>query len=265
MTAIAYPVLTGVVRGQRRPLTLWGLAVGAVTAVYVGFFPAIGGDEMASLVDGLPAGFVEALGYDQLGTAAGYIESTLFGLMAAILLTVFAIGLGARLIAGHEEDGTLELELTAPVRHRRQYIERLAALWLSTLMLTTAVSAIIGILAVAFSLDISPGNLIAATIGLLLLVLGFGTVAFAVGAATGRRAIALGTSAGMAVTAFMLNAIGPTVDVGWMTAISPWSWFIDSSPLIKGWDLQGLLLLAALPVVAAVAGLAGVRRRDLMV
>lgn len=68
----------------------------------------------------------------------------------------------------------------------------------------------------------------------------------------------------MAVLAFMLDAIGLTVEVEWMTAVSPFSWFLGDRPLFTGFDWQGLALLAAVPLLAAVAGLAGFTRRDLV-
>ena len=265
MTTQTYPVLTGVVRDQRRALSLWAIAVAAVAAVYISFFPSVGGEAMQSMVDSMPEGIVDSFGYDRLGSAAGYIESTIYGFLGPILLLVFAIGTGARLIAGQEEDGTLELELTAPISHRRQYAERLVALWLEVLMLIVVLALAATILILALDLDVAFGNLVAATIGLLLLVIAFGTVAFAIGAATGRRAIALGAASGLAVATYMLSAIGPMVDAGWMTAISPWSWYIQNSPLINGWDVKGLLLLTLIPITAGVVGLTFFRKRDLMV
>jgi ABC-2 type transport system permease protein len=50
-----------------------------------------------------------------------------------------------------------------------------------------------------------------------------------------------------------------------MTAVSPFSWYLAHEPLINGFDVTGLLLLAAIPIVFAVAGLTRFGRRDLMV
>lgn len=69
----------------------------------------------------------------------------------------------------------------------------------------------------------------------------------------------------MAVASFVLDAIGPAVDAGWMTAVSPCSWYLDNEPLANGFDLPGPLLLAIIPVVAVAAGLVRFVRRDLMV
>ena len=258
-------VFSGVLRDQRRSLMLWALALAAVTAMYVSFYPSMGGADLQSVIDNMPEGVVTALGYDRIGTPGGYLSSTVYGLLGPVLLLVFAIGTGARLIAGQEEDGTLELELTAPVARRQVLAERLAALWLSVLALVAVVTVITGLLVAALGMDVGLNQILAGSTGMLLLVLGFGTLAMTVGAATGRRAIALGVTAGLAVLAFMLDAIGPTIEAGWMTAVSPFSWYLANNPLVEGFDLQGLALLATVPIVAVIAGTVMFDRRDLMV
>lgn len=266
MAAKTYPVLNGVLTDQRRPLVLWGIALAAISGFYISVYPAMGGGaEMQSMIDGMPDGMVTALGYDQIGTPGGYISSTVYGLIAPILLLVFAITTGARLLAGQEEDGTLELELTAPVGRRRLLGERIAALWLNLLVLVVAVAVVTFAVVAALDLEVGATKILAGATGLLLLVLGFATIALAVGAITGRRGFALGAAAGLALVAYMLNAIGPTVDAEWMTALSPFAWYLENDPLTQGFDATGLLSLAVVPIVAAIAGVVGIGRRDLMV
>jgi ABC-2 type transport system permease protein len=114
-------------------------------------------------------------------------------------------------------------------------------------------------------MDVGLGEILAGSTGLLLLVLGFATVALAVGAVTGRRAVALGVASGVAVVAFILDALGPAVGAEWMTTVSPFSWYLGEDPLTNGFDWAGLALLGVVPVVAAVAALAAFDRRDVMV
>lgn len=265
MAVETMPVSVGVLKSSRRSMLLWSAALAAVAALYVSVYPAIGGTDLQSLIEGLPEGMVEALGYDQIGTPAGYISSTVYGLLGPILMAVFAIGAGARLVGGNEETGALELELTSPVSRARIYTERMLALWAQITVLAVVIALATGGLATALELDLSMANLAAATLALWLLVLGFGSVAFAVGAVTGRRSVGLAAGAGLAVTAFMLDAIGPSIDVGWMTAVSPFSWYLGERPLQNGLDGQGAILLAVVPIVAGLAGLRLFERRDLMV
>lgn len=265
MTVRGGTVLTGVLKSNRRSLLLWALAVAAVTALYTAFYPSVGGGQMDAMLESMPSEFITAMGFDSMTTAAGYVTSTVYSLLGAVLTLVCTIGLGARLVAGQEEDGTLELELSAPVSRRRIYAERLAGLWLTVLVLVLALSASLGVLSAALELGLTATNVAAASAGLLLFGGALGTVAFAVGAATGRRGIALGSAAGAAVTAYLLNYLSPIAEAPWMEKISPFHWYIGAEPLATGFDWPGLALLAALAVLAALGGAVSFARRDLMV
>ena len=266
MAAENQPAFTWVMRVQRRSLLWWGVALACVSSLYIGLYPSMGANgEMQALIDQRPEAMVTAFGYDQIGSPGGWITSTVYGLIAPVLLLVFAISVGARLIAGEEEDGSLELELTSPIGRQRLFLERLLALWLNVACLVAVVMIVTFALVIGLDMAVPASNIIAGSVGLSLLVVGFGTVAFAVGAATGRRTIALAVASGLAVLAFVFDALGPTVDAAWMTAVSPFSWYIHESPLLHGLDGGRVLLLAMVPIVAAVVGLVRFSRRDLMV
>ena len=259
------PIVRNVMHGQRRALLGWGGAVAAVSVMYTSFYPSMGGgEEMQALLDSMPEGFVEALGYDVVGTAAGYVQSTVYGILGPILLLVFGIATGARLVAGQEEDGTLELEFTAPVSRAQVYAERLGVVWADLLLLVAVMTGITWLITLALDMDVPVGSLVAVALPLLLLAGGFATLAFTIGAASGRRGLAIGVTAGLAVVAYMLNAIGPSAHVEWMSAVSPFGWYIGGDPMLAGPDVAGLVQLAVVPVAAAVAGWVGFRQRDLM-
>ena len=266
MPADRFPVLAGVLRAQARSLLWWGVALALVCSLYIGLYPSMGaGGEIQALIEQMPDAMVNAFGYDQIASAGGWITSTVYRLIAPVLLLVFGIGAGARLVAGEEEDGSLELELASPVARGRLYLERLLALWLDLAVLVAVVAAVTLALVLGLELDVPVLNVLAGSVGLLLLVLGFATVAFAVGAATGRRSLALAVAAGSAVLAYVFDALGPTVGAAWMTAVSPFSWYIEESPIIHGFQPAKLAVLALVPVVAAAAASLRFVRRDLMV
>lgn len=266
MGAETLAVSVGVLREQARALLLWSIAVAAVCAMYISFYPSMGGTgEMQALIDQLPDALVAALGYEEIATAGGWLSSTVYGLLGPALLLVFAIGLGARLVAGQEEDGSLELEYAAPITRDRIFLERWLALFAAVLLLVVVATATTALLVVALDMEVGAEQLLAGSAGLFLLTFGFGTLALAVGAAAGRRAVALGAAAGLAVLAFMLDALGPVIDADWMSNVSPFSWYMGGAPLVNGFDLRGLALLAIVPIVSAGTGLLLFRRRDLMV
>ncbi len=175
-----------------------------------------------------------------------------------------AIGNGSKILAGHEEDGELELELTSPLPRSAIYAQRLAALWAQITVVVGVVSLAILVIDAAEGLAIPRGDLAAATLQLWLLVGFFGSLAFGIGAATGRRGIALGAAAGFAVVSWMFNAIGPTIKQDWMASVSPIGWYMADNPVTRGFQPVDVLLLLAASAVAICVGWFGFGRRDLM-
>jgi ABC-2 type transport system permease protein len=264
MSVEAMPVLTGVLKEQRRSLIVWSAALAAVSAFYISFYPAMGGTTaMQDMIDSLPSGMTQALGYDQIGSAAGYIGATVYGLLGPILMLVFGISMGARLIAGEEEAGSLELEMAAPVDRMQLVRERWLAVAIDLTVLATSVAVATVLLVIGLDLDVNLMNLLAMTVGLLLFALAFASVAFAIGAATGSRTAALGGTAALAVMAYLAHAIGPQIEGGaWMDKISPFGWYKGSDPLINGWDVGGLVLLGAVVVISVPLALVTFANRD---
>ena len=62
-------------------------------------------DQFASYLDNLPDALRSAIGELSLGTPVGYLQSELFSFLGPASILVFAIGAGARSLAGEEEQG----------------------------------------------------------------------------------------------------------------------------------------------------------------
>lgn len=259
------PVARWVLSDSARALALWALALCAIAGMYTSFFPAMESSDLTDLIDNLPDALVGALGYDQIGSAPGYISASVYALLGPALLMVFAVIKAGRLLAADEENGHVELELTAPVARETFLLGRLVAIWLMILTLCAALTvAEIGFVA-ALGLDVATGNLVATGMSLAMLGIAIATVTAAAGAVTGRQVAAVAVGGFVAVAGFLFNAIGPQVGADWMTAVSPMSWYIGGEPLINGVALADVLRPALLSAVAAMIGIAGFRRRDLMV
>ncbi len=261
----AAPVLRWTVRTHLRTWLGWGVVLAAVSALYISFWPAMGDNqEMQALVDGMPEALVTAMGYDAIGSPAGYLESTVYALLAPILLVVFAVGLGAQLIAGDEEAGLLELESAGAVSRWRLLAESALAL----VLVTAALAAVVGLVSIAVAnlvgMDLRTGAVAGATVGLWLLVLALGNVAFAVGAATGRRGLAVAVGAGVAVGAYVANALAPLLEDGdWVARLSPFHWYLGNDPLNEGLGLPGAAALLALALGSVLLAAVVYDRRDL--
>jgi ABC-2 type transport system permease protein len=260
-------VFTKTLWDTRRSLLTWAVAIAAVAAMYAAFWPTVNTPEMQQALGNYPAGLLEALNYDDLTSPAGYLGSSVYGLLVPLLVAVFAIAFGTRAVAGDEEAGTLDLLLAHPVGRTRLALQRFAALAaalaLVGLVLWLAMLAVAG----PAELDgVSAAELAAATIQLALFGACLGGLAFAVGAATGRKALALGASAGVAVLTYLANGVFPQVQgLEWTRDVSPWHWYLGGEPLKNGLQARDSLLLLAATLVLVAAGTWLFNRRDVAV
>ncbi|RKR87466.1 ABC-2 type transport system permease protein [Micromonospora pisi] len=252
---------------SRRSLVGWTLAIVAVGAMYASFWPTMQTPEMAEALAAYPEGLLEAFNYTDLTSAAGYLGGAVFGLLVPLLVTVFAIATGTRAVAGDEEAGTLDLLLAHPVGRVRLALHRFAALLVGLVLIGGLLGlAMIGLSGPAGFDGVGAGELLATSAQLVLFGATFGALAFAVGAATGSRGAALGGSAGVAVLAYLANAVLPQVDgLAWLQNLSPFHWYLDGDPLVNGLQTTGPLLLLATTAVLVAAGTYLFTRRDVAV
>ena len=115
-------------RDRRVANLAWAAGIVAVVALTASLWPSIeGSDSFDDVIDDLPDSVKALIGAQagvSLGTPAGYLNARVFATLLPVLLTVYGIGVGARAIAGGEQDGTLELILTNPVSRVRVATER---------------------------------------------------------------------------------------------------------------------------------------------
>jgi ABC-2 type transport system permease protein len=252
---------------SRRSLLGWTLAIVFVGAGYASFWPTIQTPEMTEALSNYPKGLLEAFNYSDLTTAAGYLGSAVYGLLVPLLVAVFAIAAGTRAVAGDEEAGTLDLPLAHPVSRQRLGLQRYAAIAVGVVV----ICALLGLALIALSgpadfSGVGAGDLAAMSLHLVLFGLLFAALAYAVGAATGRRALALGVSAGVAVLGYLANSVIPQVDgLAWVRDLSPFGWLLAGKPLVNGVQWGDVGLLAGVTAVLVAAGTWLFTRRDVAV
>lgn len=245
-------------------LLLWCIVIAAPAALYLPLFPSIGGNaQMQKLIDGLPAALTKTINYQSITTGSGYTQSTYFGLIGFVLVSVAAIRWGASAIGGDEETGILELTLAHGVTRSEVIVARYAAL----LVRVAALAVVAFLVVLAFDapgdLELDLGHLAGTAVVFGALALVAASVAFLFGAAFGRSV--WGVAAGALVTAlgYVFNALGnQEARLAWLHHLSPYSWAFGGQPLSSGSSLAGLLGLLALSAVAFVVALLVFRRRD---
>jgi ABC-2 type transport system permease protein len=249
----------------RRSLPGWTVAIAAVALMYAAFWPSVNSPAMADALRAYPPGVLKALNAGDMSTAQGYLGGSVYGLLVPLLVAVFMIAAGARTVAGDEEAGTLELVLAHPVSRRRLALQRLAGMLLGMAVVAVVVFAVMVAVRAPFELGGVPvGGFVAINLQLALFGMLFGTLAFAVGAATGSRSLALGVSAGAAVLAYLANSVFPQMAaLSWTPKVSPFHWYLGGDPLTDGIQWGGVAALAITTVVLAAAGTLSFTHRDL--
>lgn len=253
-------------RDQRRALIWWAVGIGLVVLMYAAFYPSVkdNADQFTSYMRDLPKAVRDLLGGADIASPEGYLMSEVFAFLGPVLLLVYATGAGARAIAGEEERGTLDLLLSTPVRRRRVLTDKFIAMAVGTLLLAVVAWLVTLLAGRPFELTVSFEGLSAAFLNLFLMALGFGTIALAVGAATGARGLAIGVASGAALLTFLLRTFASSVS--WLEpyrVLSPFYYYTGHDPLRTGLHVTDPLVLAGISVVALALALVSFERRDL--
>ena len=127
-------------------------------------------------------------------------------------------------------------------------------------VVTTAVLA----LGHFFDITVSAAHLWGASLGVLLLGIDLGLVAFAVGAATGRRGTALGVASAIAAASYLISSLAPVV--AWIRPArfaSLFYWSVGNNQLSSGLSAGELAVLVAAGLVLGGLAIAAFDRLDL--
>lgn len=249
---------------QRRSLPAWVSAVAAIVLLEAAMWPSIA--DMPTLddyLDDLPTALTEVFSLDEMATGQGFLNSELFTLVLPMLFLVFGIARGARMIAGEEEAGTLDLLLVTPLSTTRFLLEEVLALVTSVVVLGVGVLAATMIGSTVFGLGVRPLAAMSGSLAITLLGIEFGAVALVIGALTGHRGLALGVSAALALASYVLFVAGLFVAglASWRI-VSPFHQALHAGPLAAELPVS-YLWLVVVPAVAILAAIPLWSHRDI--
>src|SRR5690554_6299264 len=177
------PLLRRALADSWRSLIGWSLGVVAALALYLPLFPSLGGNpDVEKMLASLPPELVNAIGYDEISTGAGYTQSTFYGLIGFVLLTIAATSWGTAAVAGDEEAGSLELTLAHDVSRTQVVLERSAAALVRLAWLGLFSAALVIAMNDVAELEIEPAHALAGAAAIIGLTLLSATAAIAVGA-----------------------------------------------------------------------------------
>lgn len=243
-----------IVKVDGKTLGWWSLGLIAIALMYLAFYPSIA--ENAKVYDEITKSLPEALrniAAADYSSPRGYLQTEFFGTMGFIILLVFFVGRGVGAIAGDEERGRSELILAAPVSRQRYLLERVLAMVLEAMLAWILLVVALLVLGPAFDLVVGFAPLAVATASAIAGALVFGLIAFFVGAATGKRSLALGVGSAVAIAGFLFTLLSPIAkSLESLQFLSPCRQAIGYAPLVNGmqWDQFAILIGEALVLIA---------------
>lgn len=248
---------------RTRATVLFAVGIAAVTAMYLGVFPSMQ-DQMAAYMDAVPESIMAFLGGSDLATPAGYIGSTVFGVFGPVIIVAAGATWAASAIAGDEEAHTLPLVLSAPQSRTAVALQKLAAIALALALICAVAFVSLEAMSAALDIDVSASQLLAGVVHLYGLGLFSAGLSFAIGAAGGSRAMALGVTLAVVVAGFVLSGVAGYVEgLDLLAQISPFHWYSGADPVQDGVAWGHLALLFGFAAAFAVAGIARFNARDL--
>ncbi len=258
---MSWPVIRITLRLRLTGTVSAALGLIAVMAAVGALFPAVG--HTIGKLD-VPAGVANLLGGADYGTITGWFRSEIADIYGPLVIAALAITGATAVTAGEEEDRILALVLAQPIRRSRLLAAKAAAVGLIVLLIALAVwiGLIVGVAAGGGGITL--GHMTALAVQLAFFGLATGSLAFALGAATGRRSVASGGAAAVSILGWLISSFAPLVAaVAWLKYLTLFYYYAGYDPLARGLGLPGVLVLGLATLALGVAAVITFERRDL--
>jgi ABC-2 type transport system permease protein len=262
------PIILTELRRRRLSLFWWCLGVIVLVVLTLAFYPTIR-DQQAELNKSFgnlsPA--VTDLFSDtgEFFSPVGYLSSQIFYLMLPLILSMYAVGLGASLLAREEQSGTLELLLARPVSRTRVLLAKAAAgvilvgiVGLAGLLTTVMLAQVVDI-------SVSGGDIVFTTLIAWLFSLILGGLAFAL-TAVGQfaRRASIGLAALIGFAGYITTSFEGRIHwMEWVSRCLPFHYYHPADMLSGQRPWAVLICFTTVILIFGSIGIVGFRRRDI--
>jgi len=239
-------------RDYQAPILGWGL--GLALLMFVGFAtatPAV----LAAFASIAP--LLSFLGDPYaMQTPEGYLTFRYLEAVVPLLLSIWLILAGARLVRGEEERSTLDMLLATPRSRARLLLEKAGALLIASLLIAVlvALGAVAGE-AVLGGQHVDLARALLVGLNLSLFAFCFGMVALLVSQFTISRGAAVGITSGLLLLALVLEITGREVSGSWLQSLSPFYYYNLNRPFIPSFSNQPLAVLPLMALSALCLGI----------
>ena len=242
----------------------WGIGMGLLMYVVLAAVPSLIATPQAraSLVSlsGSFAWLAEPVAIDTVG---GY-ATWKYGL-TILIIAIWALLAGSRLLRGEEERGSLDALLSLPRGRVRVALEKLAAVWTALLGMGLLIALLTFAGGKSASADFGLGDAFLFGLNIVLICGVFGSIALLLSQFTQERGTAAGVTGGLLVVFIVLDMVHRVIpNTEWVSRISPVYYYNLSKPLIPsyGTSAGGMLVLLALSILLSGVAIWLFARRD---
>lgn len=243
----------------------WSLGLMVMGYFMTILYPSFNSGLVDSLATSLPPALQGLVGDIQnLKQLPTYLGGQLFDIRLPIFISVLAILLSVSLTVGEEDKGELRTLVSLPLSRTRVLIGKWLAIVFICLvaMIAVTVGIELGLLQIGESID--QWVLVRLVLLSWLLVVSLATVIFAIGLATGSRALTTGVGIIVTVGSFLLTTFSQSVD--WLKDYEKLSFlhYFPATDIAKGTvQLGNILFYVAFIVLSLVVAYIFFRRRDI--
>jgi ABC-2 type transport system permease protein len=249
-------------RLRRRSTIGYAAGVALYALVVVALYPSFKNQTSLNSLSGSTAAALFGV-TGPLTSPSGWLNANIYNNFLPLIMLLLTIGYGASTLAGQDEAGTLALVTALPLRRRTILFQKAGAMAVQAVILAAAVTICV-LTGLGFQLDVSPGDVTAASVALVLMGLDFGLITMAVGAATGRRGTALGAGASLAAASYLLSSLASTVS--WIRPgryLSLFYYAVGNDQISNGVSAGDFAVLILVGLGALFAAVFAFRRADL--
>lgn len=251
---------------KRWTLLAWMAGLFSMTFFTMIFFPYLKNSGFDQLSMNAPKSLQGLLGdASSYKTVVGYVDQQIFALRLPMMTMIMAISIFVGIGVSDEDRGTLETLLALPVSRTKAFWHKFAA---GAVLSAAACVAIYLAVIASFPVihgSMSYGNLAEATFACWLISMVFGTLTYALGAATGKRGLTIGIASGIAFITYLISSMAPAVsNLNLAQKFTPFYYYNVPTVAQHGLSIRNLAVLSGSIVIMLALSLLFFRKRDLV-
>jgi ABC-2 type transport system permease protein len=248
---------------RRRSLIGYSLGMALYTLVVVALYPAFKtSTSLDKLVTTNPTAAALFGITGRISSSGGWLNANIYANFFPLVMLLLTVGYGAASLAGQDEEGTLCLLTTLPLRRTVIVAQKVTAMALQAVVLAAAVAVCV-LVGRSFELSVTFANVASVSAATLLMGLDVGVLTMAVGAVTAKKGTAIGVGTAVAAASYLVSSLAPVAT--WIRParyVSLFYWSVGDNQISKGVNLADYAVLAVVGLCAVSGATFAFRRLD---